>query len=136
VTGPRQLLLPGAGLLSWEFPGPTDLFLHAGIRLAPGTVATLTAGRKPTPTAPRSGEDHTAIPAAIAAGFPPGAQWVEDSKLADDLAPGESAGQLCLDPASDTVHLFAVNAELPGTVKVLPDGTTVLPTLPAAAPGG
>ncbi|WP_405016847.1 hypothetical protein OHV05_06855 [Kitasatospora sp. NBC_00070] len=110
-----------------SLPGPTDLFLHALIRLTPGGVATLTAGRQPVPDQPRSGTGHRAIPAAMVAAFPPGARWVADPELSRQVVVAEGARELYLDPASDTVYLFAVNVSAPGSAKVDQNGATVPP---------
>ncbi|MFJ9523016.1 hypothetical protein ACIRPK_32815 [Kitasatospora sp. NPDC101801] len=108
-------------------PGPTDLFLHALIRLAPGGVATLTAGRHPVPAQPRSGTGQLAIPAAMVAAFPLGARWVADPELSRQVVAAESTRELYLDPASDTGYLFAVKASAPGSAMVDQNGATVPP---------
>ncbi|MER5864754.1 hypothetical protein [Kitasatospora sp. NPDC002040] len=135
--------LPGLGRIDWalwqmkssnddlpdrSIPGPTDFFLHALLRLPPGTAATLTAGLPLEPTAPPAGTGHLAVPAGITEALPPGAHWVTGPELRKRLVPAADADRitLCLDLASDTVYLSEVNPSWPDQAP--PSATSATPS--------
>ncbi|MFE7351837.1 hypothetical protein ACFU8Q_01240 [Streptomyces sp. NPDC057543] len=118
-------------------PGPTDYHVSALMKLAPGSVAALTASTQMQPAAVGAEPESISIPAGLAEFAPAGAQWVHSRVLDETLVRADSA-QLYFDPASDTVYLSATNVHLPNavTVHVGPDGdqVTITPTPPAPTP--
>ncbi|MFD4757835.1 hypothetical protein ACFWOJ_02740 [Streptomyces sp. NPDC058439] len=132
VSAHWQQKAPGADS---RVPGPTDYHVSALMKLAPGSVAALTASTQMQPAAVGTEPESISIPAELTEFAPTGAQWVHSRVLDESLVRADSA-ELYFDPVSDTVYLSATNVHLPNavTVHVGPDGNQVSITSTPPAP--
>lgn len=96
VSAHWQQKAPGADS---RVPGPTDHHVSALMKLAPGSVAALTASTQMQPAAVGTEPESISIPTELTEFVPAGAQWVHSRVLDESLVRADSA-ELYFDPTS------------------------------------